>query len=57
MVSQPSRRIGALPVVVTFPAGIPLEYREKLERVALSCPVHKSLHPDVKMPITFVYKD
>ena len=30
--------------------------RKKLERAALSCPVHKSLHPDLKKTISFSYK-
>jgi hypothetical protein len=29
--------------------------RPVLERVAHSCPVHASLHPDVDAPIEFLY--
>ena len=56
MVTQPTRRIGSLSVRVTIPASVPADYRKKLETVAQHCPVHKSLHPDVSMPITFVYE-
>lgn len=49
------RRIARLPVVVTMPAGVPTEWREKLERVGHTCPVHASLHPDVDAPIEFRY--
>jgi putative redox protein len=56
MVSQPTRRIGSLNVTVQLPTAIPGEAREKLERAAHHCPVHKSLHPDVKAPITFIYR-
>jgi uncharacterized OsmC-like protein len=56
MVSQPARRIGALPLTITMPASIPLDYRAKLENAARACPVHKSLHPDVKAEIAFVYE-
>lgn len=49
------RRIGRLPVVVTLPASIPADMRERLERVGHTCPVHASLHPEVDAPITYVY--
>ena len=49
------RRIGRLPVAVTLPANIPAEMRERLERVAHTCPVHASLHAEVEAPITFTY--
>jgi uncharacterized OsmC-like protein len=56
MATQPTRRIGALPVRVTLSAKIPADYRAKLENAARTCPVHKSLHPDVRAEITFVYE-
>ena len=55
MVSQPTRRIGALPVQVTLPAALPAEYRKKMENAALACPVKKSLHPDVRVEFSFSY--
>ena len=55
MIAVPSRRIGALPLKVTLSAAIPADYRAKLENAARTCPVHKSLHPDVKAEISFVY--
>lgn len=57
MTAQPTRRIGELPVKVTLPAAVPAAYRQKLENAAHACPVHKSLHPDIKAPVTFVYED
>lgn len=55
MVSVPSRKVGSLNVVVTLPFSIPESSREKLERVAQSCPVKKSLHPDIQANLEFNY--
>ena len=55
MVVTPTRRIGSLAVQITLPKSVPVESREKLERAAYQCPVHKSLHPDVKAPLVFSY--
>lgn len=49
------RRIARLPVVVTLPASIPPEMRDRLERVGHTCPVHASLHPDTDAPIEYRY--
>lgn len=49
------RRLGRLPVVVTLPASVPAEMRERLEKVGLACPVHASLHPEVDAPIEYRY--
>ncbi len=51
MVSEPTRRIGELRVVLRMPAGLDERARTTLERAALTCPVHKSLHPDVRLPV------
>jgi putative redox protein len=31
------------------------QVREKLEKAALDCPVHHSLHPDIKVEVDFVW--
>lgn len=49
------RRIARLAVRIRVPAGVPEDYRRKLEHVAHACPVHRSLHPDIDAPITFEY--
>lgn len=54
-VAPAPRRIARLPVVVTLPASIPAEFRERLERAGNSCPVHASLHPEVDAPIEYRY--
>lgn len=57
MVQAPERRIGKLPVSFKMPSGIPQSQRETLERAALTCPVHKSLRPDIDIPLAFHYPD
>lgn len=55
MVTVPSRRIGRLTVEVQIPRDFPADVRQKLEAAAHTCPVHRSLHPDVEAPITITY--
>lgn len=55
MAAAPSRRIGSLAVEIVMPTGIAVEHREKLESAAHKCPVHLSMHPEVKMPIRIVW--
>ena len=56
MVSDP-RRIGAIPVTLRMPAGLTAPQRKKLENAALTCPVHKSLSPEIDKQVEFVYPD
>lgn len=55
MVNAPHRRIGKLLTTVTFPKNYDEQDRTMLEHGAHTCPVHRSLHPDIEAPITFVY--
>jgi uncharacterized OsmC-like protein len=57
MVSDP-RRIGKLVAHVYFPAGLPLNDQQKeiLERVARTCPVERSLHPDIELDFQFTWE-
>lgn len=55
MVTEPVRRIGRLPVTVRVPGQVSDEDRKRLENGAHTCPVHKSIHPDIDAPITFLY--
>jgi putative redox protein len=57
MVSDPVRRIGKLLVSIKMPAGVEQKYRAALERAGHTCPVHKSLHPDVEAPIVYEWPD
>jgi len=53
MSAQPPRRIAKLTVDFTIPTPTTEEQRQKLRNAAMTCPVHKSLHPDVEMVINF----
>jgi putative redox protein len=53
MTSTPPRRIERLTVRIHVPRSLSAADKEKLERAAHTCPVHKSLHPDVEIPIEF----
>lgn len=56
--SPPPRRIAELVVEVTMPRGlVDGELRAKMEEVARTCPVARSLSPDVKAEPTFRYLD
>lgn len=53
--TEKPRRIGSLALSVTLPKSLNDNQRRKLEETAKHCPVHRSLHPDVQMPMTFTY--
>ena len=53
MSEQRERRIGRLEACFTMPSSVPREARAVLERAAHSCPVHRSLHPDVELDLAF----
>jgi putative redox protein len=55
MVAVPTRKIGKLGVKIKVPTKLTAEQKEKLQTAALTCPVHKSLHPDVQIPVEFVW--
>jgi putative redox protein len=40
-----------------MPRGIPVAARERLTKIAHSCPVALSLHPEVVQEVSFVYPD
>jgi putative redox protein len=55
MTATPPRKIQRLTVKIHVPHVLSSENKEKLERAAHTCPVHKSLHPDVQIPIEFTW--
>ena len=56
MASNP-RRVSEIHVDIHFPAGdFDKDARKILELAAITCPVAKSLHPDIKQQVTFHYQ-
>jgi putative redox protein len=53
MITAPVRRIGRLPVEITVPVPLTPEQRQMLDTAVRTCPVHRSLHPDIDAPIIF----
>jgi putative redox protein len=51
MASNP-RRIGRLIVEITLPSHISQDDFKFLENAALTCPVHRSVHPDMQIDFT-----
>jgi putative redox protein len=49
------RRIGELVLAIDMPREVRPEHRPALEEAALHCPVARSLHPDVRLPVVFRY--
>ena len=56
MASDP-RRVAALPLIITMPAGLDPAQRERLENVGSHCPVHRSIAAGIETPLTFDYPD
>jgi putative redox protein len=45
------RRIGLLVVELWLPPGLTAEQRTRMQHAAETCPVHRSLHPEVKISV------
>ncbi len=55
IMSGAPRRVESLQLAITMPKAVKPEHRARLEEIARTCPVARSLHPDLKMPMTFEY--
>ena len=53
MVADPERRIGELRVHLRIPRAFEPKVQSALERAALTCPVHRTLGSNVRMPVDF----
>ena len=49
------RTISDIVIEIKMSKDLALKDRKRLEKAALACPVHKSLHPDINKEITFSY--
>lgn len=57
MVDNPTRRIGRIEINIQIPQDFSIENQQILEKIAQTCPVHKSLHPDVEVVMNFQWKN
>jgi len=55
MTSAPPRRIASLRTRLTIPLPADHPQRQLLEQAAHTCPVHKSLHPEIDAAIEFAW--
>jgi putative redox protein len=55
MTTAPTRRVARLPMEIIVPAQLSDEERQKMRNAALTCPVAKSIHPDIEVPVTFYW--
>jgi putative redox protein len=55
MSTTPPRRVSRLSVAIRVPRTTSPENQQRLENAAHTCPVKKSLHPDIETPIDFVW--
>jgi len=55
MSSTPPRRISRLTVSIRIPVKPSPENQQRLENAAHTCPVKRSIHPDIETPIEFVW--
>jgi putative redox protein len=53
MSTDAPRRIARLTTMIDVPLPADHPGRELLERAALTCPVHQSLHPEIEKPLEF----
>lgn len=57
MSTDPPRRIAKIVVRLTFPEGVPPQYRAKIKEMGDTCPVAKSIHPDIALDVRYDYPD
>ena len=53
MALSPSRKVGRITIHIFCPSTFDPETTARLEKIATECPVHHSLHPDVRQELIF----
>jgi putative redox protein len=55
IMKQDPRRVGGIEVDFDFPGTLQVDEKQRaiLERAALTCPVAKSIHPDIELDVHF----
>jgi uncharacterized OsmC-like protein len=55
IMAENPRRVSGIDVELSFPEGLILDEKERtiLERIAYTCPVAQSLHPDIKLNVEY----
>lgn len=51
----PPRKVSMLTLEIEMPTGLSAEHKKLLEDAAHTCPVARSLHPDVQVKVSFTY--
>ncbi len=57
MSTDPPRRIAKIVAVIDFAGGIPQNSRSRLEHIAQTCPVRRSIDQAINVELTFKYPD
>ena len=55
MMKSNPRMIGQIDIIIYFPQDYSNKIKQILKKSALSCPVHRSLSPEIKKNIQFIY--
>lgn len=56
MSAAPPRRVAKVEITITMPdKNYSEQEKELLEKIALACPISRSLHPDLEQVLTFVW--
>jgi len=57
MATDLPRRIAKLPITITMPIAHDDKTAAVMERAANHCPVHHSIHPDIEVPVEWVWAE
>lgn len=55
MTNTPPRKVARLTVSIRVPRTTSPENRQRLENAAHTCPVKRSIHPDIETPIEIIW--